>query len=111
MSSKQSMSFAQEAPKTEPWVRVGSAFTAKNGEGFNILIGNKIKKDFNDPNGKYEETVKELVLIPGSKLYMSPAKGKDGNLITTKHGAQVYRLTLKPYEEPEDTVAKKEEVK
>lgn len=111
MSNKQSMSFAQEAPKSEPWVRVGSAFAAKNGEGFNILIGNKVRENFNDPNSEYKETVKELVLIPGSQLYMSPAKGKDGNLITTKNGAQVYRLTLKPYVEPEDNAPKKEESK
>ena len=89
--------FAEEAPKSEPWVRVGSGFSAKNGNGFNIVIGNEVPKE----RGSKEmvETVEEITLKPGDSLYLGIATDKDGKVVTTKNGATVYRLSLKPRQE------------
>ena len=100
MSSTQQMSFAEETPKQEPWLRIGTAFEAKNGEGFNVVIGNKIPKE----KGSKEmiEQVKEVTLIPNSQLYIAPATNRDKALVKTKAGKQVYRVLLKPFQEQEE---------
>ena len=89
--------FTQDSPKTEPWIRVGSGFTTKAGNGFNITIGNQVPKE----KGSKElvETVEELNLRAGDSLYLGIATNKDGQPVVTKNGATVYRLSLKPREE------------
>lgn len=92
------MSFAQEAPQAEPWIRIGTAFEAKNGSGFNVIIGNKVPKAAG--SSEMVETVDVVKLIPNSQLYIAPATKKDKSLVKTKDGKQVYRVSLKPFEEP-----------
>jgi len=89
--------FAENAPQSEPWIKIGSGFSAKNGNGFNLVIGNEVPKE----RGSKEmvETVEEITLKPGDSLYLGVAKDRDGNLVSTKNGAQVYRLSLKPRQE------------
>jgi len=88
------MQYAENAPQNEPWVRVGVGFSTKSGNGFNIEIGNKAPKE----RGSEEmvETVKSLTLEPGDELYLGVATKRDGSTVTTKNGATVYRLMLKP---------------
>jgi uncharacterized protein YneR len=89
--------FAESAPKTEPWIRVGSGFSAKNGNGFNLVIGNEVPKE----RGSKEliETVETITLKPGDELYLGEATDRDGKVVKTKNGATVYRLSLKPRRE------------
>ena len=89
--------FTEDSPRTEPWVRVGSGFSTKNENGFNIVIGNQVPKE----RGSKElvETVEELNLKAGDSLYLGIATDKAGNVVKTKNGATVYRLSLKPREE------------
>jgi hypothetical protein len=91
---KSMINFTQEAPKNDPWVRIGSGFSTKKGNGFNITIGNQVPKE----RGSKElvETVDSITLKPGDELYLGEATGKDGRVVTTKNGATVYRLQLKP---------------
>jgi len=93
--------FAQDAPKTDPWVRVGSGFSTKAGNGFNLVIGNQVPKE----RGSKElvETVKTLTLTPGDELYLGEATDRDGKVVTTKNGATVYRLQLKPRREQQES--------
>lgn len=88
------INFTQEAPKSEPWVRIGSGFTTKKGNGFNITIGNQVPKE----RGSKEmvETVESVTLKPGDTLYLGEATDKDGKIVKTKNGSTVYRLQLKP---------------
>lgn len=88
------INFAQDAPKTEPWVRIGTGFTTKSGKGFNIVIGNEVPKE----RGSKEmvETVDNVVLKPGDSLYLGEATDRDGKVVITKNGSTVYRLQLKP---------------
>ena len=101
MKNVQTMSFSQETPKQEPWLRIGTAFEAKNGEGFNVLIGNKIPKE--QGSKEMVEQVKEVTLVPNSQLYIAPATNKDKQLVKTKAGKQVYRVLLKPFQEIAET--------
>lgn len=93
------MNFTEGSPKTEPWVRVGSGFSTKAGNGFNLVIGNKVPVE----RGSKEltETVESLTLKPGDELYLGEATDKDKNVVKTKNGATVYRLSLKPAREPQ----------
>ena len=99
--STQRMNFAQDAPKTDPWIRVGSGFSTKKGNGFNLVIGNQVPKE----RGSKEliETVESLVLKPGDELYLGEATDKDGKVVVTKNGATVYRLQLKPKREQQES--------
>lgn len=93
--------FAEGSPKSEPWVRVGAGFSTRKGNGFNIVIGNRVPKE----RGSQEmiETVKSLTLEPGAELYLGEATDKEGKVVTTKNGATVYRLSLKPPREPQES--------
>ena len=93
--------FSEEAPKRAPWVTIGSGFPAKNGKGFNIYIGNKVRKVQGDPKSDLVETVEEINLKADDQLYLAEATDQQGNTIKTKAGATVYRLRLKPREENE----------
>ena len=88
------INFTQEAPKTEPWIKIGSGFSSKSGKGFNIVIGNQVPKE----RGSKEliETVDNVVLTPGDELYLGEATDKEGKLVKTKTGSTVYRLQVKP---------------
>ena len=98
------LQFAEGSPKSEPWVRVGVGFSTRKGNGFNLIIGNKVPVE---PGSKeLVETVKSLTLEPGAELYLGEATGKDGNAITTKNGVAVYRLSLKPFREPQEEASK-----
>lgn len=99
--STQRMNFTQDSPKSDPWVRVGSGFSTKAGNGFNIVIGNKVPKE----RGSKEliETVESLVLKPEDELYLGEATDRDGKVVTTKNGATVYRLQLKPKREQQES--------
>lgn len=94
------MNFAEGSPKSEPWVRVGSGFSTRAGNGFNLVIGNQVPKE----RGSKElvETVESLTLKPGDELYLGEATNKDGVVVKTKNGATVYRLSLKPERKEED---------
>lgn len=100
---QQTLQFTEDSPKSEPWVRVGSGFSTRKGNGFNIVIGNMVPKE----RGSKEliETVKSLMLKPGSELYLGEATNKDGKVVTTKNGATVYRLSLKPPREEQEKKA------
>lgn len=98
--SKQILQFAEDAPRTQPWVRVGTGFSTRANNGFNLVIGNKIPKE--QGSRELVETVKSLTLEPGDELYLGEATGRDGKLITTKNGATVYRLSLKPARGPQE---------
>jgi len=89
--------FAEAAPKTEPWIKVGSGFSAKNGTGFNLVIGNQVPKE----RGSKElvETVDTVTLSVGDELYLAEATDRDGKVVKTKTGSTVYRLSLKPRRE------------
>jgi len=93
------INFTENAPKNDPWVRVGSGFSTKAGNGFNLVIGNQVPKE----RGSKElvETVESLELKVGDELYLGEATDKDGKVVTTKNGATVYRLSLKPRREQE----------
>lgn len=95
------ISYTENAPKTDPWVRVGSGFSTKAGNGFNIIIGNQVPKE----RGSKElvETVEKLELKPGDELYLGQATDRDGKVVTTKNGATVYRLQLKPKRDDEES--------
>lgn len=92
------INFAEDAPKTDPWVRIGSGFTSKKGNGFNLVIGNKRPKERG--SDELVETVGSITLRPGDELYLGEATDRDGKVVTTKNGATVYRLQLKPRREP-----------
>ena len=94
---QQMLQFAENSPQTEPWIRVGTGFSTKKGNGFNLIIGNQVPKE----RGSKEmvETVKQLTLKPGDGLYLGVATNKDGEVVKTKNGATVYRLSLKPRED------------
>ncbi len=91
--------FAEDAPKTEPWVRVGSGFSTKANNGFNLVIGNKVPVERGSKELK--ETVDTLTLKPDDELYLGEATDRDGKVVVTKNGATVYRLSLKPRREKE----------
>lgn len=93
-NNKTMINFTQEAPKNDPWIRIGSGFSTKKGNGFNITIGNQVPKE----RGSKElvETVDSITLKPGDELYLGEATDKSGKVVTTKNGATVYRLQLKP---------------
>ena len=93
------MNFTEGAPQTEPWIRVGSGFSTRAGNGFNLVIGNKRPKERG--SNEMVETVESLVLKPGDELYLGEATDKDGKVVKTKNGATVYRLSLKPAREPQ----------
>lgn len=88
------INFTQEAPKNDPWIKVGAGFAAKSGKGFNIVIGNQVPKE----KGSKEmiETVESINLKPGDELYLGIATDRDGKEVKTKTGGNVYRLQLKP---------------
>ena len=94
---EKALSYTEDAPKNNPWVRVGVGFTTKSGNGFNIEIGNKAPKERGSK--EYVETVKSLNLEPGDQLYLGIATDREGKTVTTKNGATVYRLMLKPRQE------------
>lgn len=91
---KQMLQFAEDSPKSAPWPRVGSGFSTKKGNGFNLVIGNQVPKERG--SSELVETVKELNLVPGAELYLGEATDRDGKVVITKNGATVYRLSLKP---------------
>jgi len=99
--------FTEDAPQSEPWIRVGSGFTTKAGTGFNIVIGNKVPVERGSKELK--ETVESLTLKPDDELYLGEAIGRDGKVVVTKNGATVYRLQLKPRRKKE-TSEKNQEV-
>jgi len=91
--------FAEDAPKSAPWIRVGSGFSTKANNGFNLVIGNKVPVERGSKELK--ETVKSLTLKPDDELYLGEATDRDGKVVKTRNGATVYRLSLKPRREPE----------
>lgn len=96
----QALQFTEQAPEKEkPWDTIGSGFTTKSGNGFNIIIGSKVRKDRNDPKSELIETVDKVTLVPEDRLYLGVATGRDGQPIVTKNGATLYRLKLQPRKE------------
>lgn len=97
------INFTEDAPKNEPWVRVGSGFSTQKGDGFNIVIGNKAPVERG--SDELVETVKDLTLLPEDELYLGEAKDKAGNVVKTKKGATVYRLMIKPRKNKEESAS------
>ena len=112
-SMRNIIQFTEDSPKSEPWIRVGSGFSTLKGNGFNLVIGNEVPVERG--SSELKETIKELVLRPGDELYLGEATNKDGKVVTTKKGATVYRLQLKPRRDksvqPEQADDKKDESK
>lgn len=88
------INFTEQAPQSEPWIKIGSGFSSKSGKGFNIVIGNQVPKE----RGSKElvETVDSVELRPGDELYLGEATDREGKVVHTKTGGTVYRLQVKP---------------
>ena len=91
--------FAEDAPKSEPWIQIGTGFTTKSGKGFNIVIGNEVPVE--KGSKELKETLESVTLQPGDELYLGEKTGRDGQPIVCKNGSSVYRLQLKPRREEE----------
>ena len=104
---KNIIKFTEDAPQSEPWVRVGTAFSAKSGKGFNIVIGNK--RPVERGSDELKETVEELNLQPGDELFLGEATDREGKPVKTAKGAKVYRLMLKPRKEAVEEDVKSED--
>jgi hypothetical protein len=81
--AQQSLNFAvkQEAPAA-PWRVVGKGWYAKGkGKGINVVIGNSKKVTKADGTVEYVEQIGDLLLVPGSKLFITPTD------FTPKEGA------------------------
>lgn len=92
--SQDIIQFATDAPRKEPWIRIGSGFSTKSKKGINVVFGNKIPKE--KGSDEMIETVKKLTFQPNDQLLIQEATDMDGKVVIAKNGATVYRVLLKP---------------
>jgi hypothetical protein len=78
------INFVEGAVAGQPrWETIGKGWMSKDGKSINVLIGNARRVTNSEGKAEYQEQLSEVLLTPGSKLFVTPSglEKKDGSTV------------------------------
>lgn len=90
------LNFTQEGeanqPNSRPWPIVGKAWPTRNGKGYSIVVGNRVRSERGNPQSELREAFEDLKLKPGDRLVLQENQYKNDAEGANKQPTHIVKL-------------------